>query len=71
MQRHPVTQFHPKATIEIIAEEQNVSNELSENEKKSLIERYLDVSFFFVQIFFALIFLPKLLSLIHAFFAIN
>lgn len=56
MQRHPVTQFNPKATIEIIAEEQNVSNELSEKEKKSLIERYLDVSFILVRVYFSIYF---------------
>lgn len=66
MQRHPVTQFNPKATIEIIAEEQNVSNELSENEKRSLIERYLDVSFFLLRISFnSILLLLLLLFLIY------
>lgn len=44
MQRHPVTQFNPKATIEIIAEEHADTSDLSTEEKKCLIERYLDVS---------------------------
>lgn len=45
MQRHPVPQFNPKATLEIINEEQTIASEMSDEEKRNLVERYLDVSY--------------------------
>lgn len=43
MQRHAVAQFNPKATIEIIDEEHTDTTELSDKEKRCLVERYRDV----------------------------
>lgn len=44
MQRHPVTPFNPKSTIEIIEEQTNMGGVLTEREKIHLVDRYLDVS---------------------------
>lgn len=45
MQRHPVSAFDPKPILAVLLEESIVGHELIDNEKKELIERYLDVSF--------------------------
>lgn len=44
MQRHPVSAFDPKPILAVLLEESVVGHELIDNEKKELIERYLDVS---------------------------
>lgn len=47
MQRRNVQHFNPKATIEVIKEEEN-ENELTDEAKKmELVTRYLDVIIFF------------------------
>lgn len=35
--------FNPKSTIEIINKERSMDDELSENEKRQLLQQYLDV----------------------------
>lgn len=44
MQRHAVPAFDPKPILAVLLEENVVGHELMDNEKKELIERYLDVS---------------------------
>jgi cohesin loading factor subunit SCC2 len=44
MQRRNIQPFNPKATIAILKEESKVGVQLSDSEKRVLIDRYLEVS---------------------------
>lgn len=43
MQRRNIQPFNPKATIALLQENPNIGSELSEAEKRVLIDRYLEV----------------------------
>lgn len=44
MQRRNIHPFNPKATIALLKENTKIGNQLSETEKKVLVDRYLEVS---------------------------
>ena len=47
MQRRTIPPFNPKATIALLKEDPRIGTELNENEKRVLVDRYLEVSFFY------------------------
>lgn len=47
--RQPVPNFNPKSTIEIINNERSSDTELTDVEKKQLLQQYLDVSWSFLK----------------------
>lgn len=47
--RQQVPNFNPKSTIEIINNERSQDSELSEEEKRQLLQQYLDVSDIFIE----------------------
>lgn len=44
MQRRTINPFNPKATIALLQEDPKIGTQLSENEKRVLVDRYLEVS---------------------------
>ena len=44
MQRRPIQPFNPKATIAILKEDPKAGDELTESQKRVLVDRYLEVS---------------------------
>lgn len=49
MQRRSNSIFNPKATINILKEQRNPDETLDEKGRKRLVERYLEVSWYFRQ----------------------
>lgn len=43
MQRRNIQPFNPKATIALLKEDSNIGSDLSDAEKRVLIDRYLEV----------------------------
>lgn len=46
MQRRHIQPFNPKATIAILKEDPKAGDELNESQKRVLVDRYLEASFY-------------------------